>query len=567
MEELARADLAGPTNVIPVVSEHRLFDPDAEQLRPLFAAALESGRAHGELLSTLLSASLALAGADLAAVCRLDGTLLGAAPESADAAAFAARAVRTLREGGPPGEELYLVQLALDPAALLAVRWARARRARPDIVQAIAAACARLLSPAYTERALPREAGRGALLRQLGDALAVAERAGTRVGVLSIGFEAFGGGAAADPATVAAVAELQGAIRRGDVLERIADDEMVAILAVVSDESELVEAATRFSERAARSHDAAGPAAPRIGIAVSPEDGTTAEALLRHAAQARNAAGDHAHPVRWYRDGVGRELIDRRALRARLHGADLERDFLLCYQPIVSAATMRVVGAEALVRWRHPSRGWLAPRSFLAAPVAPVLSPRLQGWVIEAIAQALRGWGAATDLRVHVNVHAGDDGARAELERAFAATGEAAARFAVETSAGAALADRDASTAFLRGLRERGVAIGLDGIGLAGTPLEALSLVPLDFVRLAPQVVQRAPSDPAAARVARAALGAARALDLRTVADGIESFEQARWWIANEVTELAGYYLGQPMTAPDFTDWLASAHLSLRKAQ
>ncbi len=555
MEEVAGA---GPSRVIPVVSEHRLLDPDPEQLRPLFAAVLASGRSHRELLQTLLGASLGLAGADLAVVCGLDGTLVAAAPEAdPDAAAFAARAAQALRVAGPPAEDHYLVQLALSPGALLAVRWARARPARPAVVLAIAAACARLLSPAYREGAQPREDGASAALRLLGDALAVAERSGTRIGVLSIEL----------PTDHAAIAELQGAIRRGDVLARVAEDEVVAILVVVSDEAELVEAATRISERAAR---AAGAAAPSIGIAVSPEDGATAEALLHHAAQARRAAGDHTNPVRWYRDGVGRELLARRALRARLHGADLEHDFLLCYQPIVSAATMRVVGAEALIRWRHPSRGWLAPRSFLAAPVAaPVLSPGLQGWVIDAIAQTLRAWGPATDLRVHVNLnlHPGDDAARAEIERAFAATGEAAARFAVETSASAALADRDASTAFLGGLRERGVAIGLDGIGLAGTPLEALSLLPLDFVKIAPQVTQRAPADEGAARTARAVLGAARALELRTVADGIESFEQARWWIASEVTELAGYYLGQPMTAPDFTDWLASAHLSLRKAQ
>ncbi len=169
---------------------------------------------------------------------------------------------------------------------------------------------------------------------------------------------------------------------------------------------------------------------------------------------------------------------------------------------------------------------------------------------------------------MHVNLQAGDDATRAELERAFAATGVAAARFAVETSAGAALADREASAAFLGGLRERGVAIGLDGIGLAGTPLEALALMPLDFVKIAPQVTQRAAADPAAARLARAALGAARGARAahdrrrhRELRAGplVDRERGRRSWPAT--------IFGQPMTAPDFTDWLASAHLSLRKAQ
>jgi EAL domain-containing protein (putative c-di-GMP-specific phosphodiesterase class I) len=552
--------------VIPVVSEHRLADPDSEGLRPLFAAALESGRSRGDLLGTLLGASLSLAGADLAVLCSPEGNPIATAREpgvTGDAAEFAARALREPAAPGPANDGLYLVQLAVSPSAYLAVRWARAKLGRPDVVQAVAAACARLLASPARERPGPPEDGRTAALRQLGDALAVAERAGTRVGVLAIGLEAFGRGCGG---TTSAVTGLQGALRRGDVMVRIAEDELVAVLGILRDEAELADAASRFVERAGRAGGAAGAAAPSIGIAVSPADGTSAESLLENAARARKA-GDPAQPVHWYRDGVGRELLARRALRARLHGADLERDFLLCFQPIVAAATMRVVGAEALIRWRHPSRGWLAPRSFLPAPVAPVLSPRLQGWVIEAIAHTLRAWGAAADLRVHVNLQAGDAETRAELERAFGASGVDPARFAVESGAGALLADREATSAFLSGLRERGAAIGLDGIGLPGTPLEALALLPLDFVKLAPQVTQRAAADPQAARLARAALGAAQGLELRTVADGIESFEQARWWTGSGVTELAGYYFGQPMTAPDFSDWLASAHLSLRKAQ
>ncbi|MEA2666615.1 MAG: hypothetical protein QOI11_3559, partial [Candidatus Eremiobacteraeota bacterium] len=315
--------------MIPVVSEHRLADPDSEGLRPLFAAALESGRSRGDLLGTLLSASLSLAGADMAVVCAPDGTPLASAREPGalgDVPEFVARALREPPPSGPPHEGLYLVQLAVSPPAYLAVRWARARLARPDVVQAIAAACARLLASPQRELPGPPEDGPAAALRQLGDALAVAERAGTRVGVLSIGLEAFHAGTGAAEATAAATAGLQGALRRGDVLVRVGPDELIAVLGVVRDEAELADAASRFVERAGRPHDPAGPLAPSIGIAVSPDDGTSAEALLERAGRARKA-GDPTHPVNWYRDSVGRELLARRALRARLHGADLERDF------------------------------------------------------------------------------------------------------------------------------------------------------------------------------------------------------------------------------------------------
>ncbi len=262
MEELARADLAGSLRVIPVVSEHRLADPDSAGLRPLFAAALESGRSRGELLSTLLSASLSLAGADLAVVCGPEGTLLASAREpgcDADPGSSPpGRCARWSSPASPTKGSTWSSWRSARPA-YLAVRWARAR-----------------LGPARRgpghRRRLRAAAGLGRAGPAGGPARTAARRRcanwATRwrwpggpapgSGCWRSGSKRSAAARRADEASAAAVAGLQGALRRGDVLVRVDDEELVAILGVVRDESELVEAATRFVERAGRPHDPAG---------------------------------------------------------------------------------------------------------------------------------------------------------------------------------------------------------------------------------------------------------------------------------------------------------------------
>ena len=564
---------------------HQSPDPESERLAELFAAATESSRPKTELLHLVLSAALPLAGGDLAVVCGPDGELLAFAPsdDTQSALTLATAACRTNGEGSVD-EDVYVSRLSIQPPSLLAIRWARGRRSRAHVAQAIAVACARLLTREETAStrevasdALTELPSRAATLQHLTDAITTAERSGGKVGVLFIdldGFKAVNdtfGHAAGDRALVEAAGLMRHCARRGDFIGRLGGDEFVAILNVVNEEGEMAEAAQRFLERVVIRVEEEGlvrEVGTSIGVAVYPQDGGTTEALIDHADHAMYAAKQAGgRSVCWFRDGVGRELHARRDLRERLRDADIDRDFLVCYQPIVAARTMRVVGAEALVRWRHPSRGWLAPRTFMPAGIALGVSQSIDLFVANAVLDALEAWDQdGLRIRVHVNITNTDEHVCGELEEALAEAGEFGRQLGVEIAASAAFSDPDRVGAFLRRLKRFGISSGLDGFGADPVAFDAMASLPLDFLKIGRGVTERAWQDDRWKRIARAAISFAEALEVLPLADGVQNAEQARWLAENGVEELQGYFFAQPMTAPDFAEWMRAWHAEAQDA-
>jgi diguanylate cyclase (GGDEF)-like protein len=569
-----------------MMTPERRRDAETDGLAELFHAAVESRRSTPELMRVILAGALPLAGADLAIVCGPEGSLLSfAASEGVDE--DAARELATEATQVPTREsqddERYVARLTATAPYFFAMRWARGRSAHEDVARAVSGAVARLLlrteeAPVHVHDGgidpLTELPSRTTTLAHLDNVLAAAQRGGGRVGVLFIdldGFKAVNdtfGHAVGDQTLIEAARRMKESVRRNDFVGRLGGDEFVAILTVVDDELEMVEAAQRFLERVIIEVQEGGYTSlvrASIGIAVSPDDGLSPEQLLQHADEALYAAKESGgNSVRWYRDGVSQEVRARREFRERLRDANFERDFMLCYQPIVSTSTMRVVGAEALVRWRHPSRGWLTPRTFLDFKGGTVASSALDIKVVRAVADTLRSTHERIDVRVHVNISNANAAVWSELEGTIRDVDDAATRLALEIREPTMLADSDAGGSFLRHARRIGVPIGLDGFGAAPTSLAAMASLPLDFIKVDRRVTNPAAGDGQWKRVARAAIGVAQTLQIRTIADGVEDREQAKWLVANGVEQMQGYLIAQPMTAPDFTDWLRSSRAATR---
>ncbi|HEX3465380.1 MAG TPA: diguanylate cyclase [Candidatus Elarobacter sp.] len=574
-----------------MMTPERRRDAETEGLAELFHAAVESRRSSQDLMRVILAGALPLAGADVALVCGHDGSLLafatseGVGDEAAHTLAAEATAV-PVRES--VDDDRYVARLTATAPYFFAMRWARGRSASYEVARAVAGAVARLLlrseeePPPVGDAALDpltQLPSRTATLHHLDNVLAAAQRGGGRVGVLFIdldGFKAINdtfGHAVGDQTLIEAARRMQESVRRNDFVGRLGDNEFVAILTVVDDELEMVEAAQRFLERVLVEVQEGGFTSlvrASIGIAVSPEDGMTPEQLLQHADEALYAAKESGgNSVRWYRDGVSQEVRARREFRERLRDANFERDFMLCYQPIVSTSSMRVVGAEALVRWRHPSRGWLTPRTFLDFKGGAMASSALDVKVVRAVADTLRTTHQELDVRIHVNISNANSTVWNELEGLIREVDDAPNRLALEVREATMLADSDAGGAFLRHARRIGVPIGLDGFGATPTSLAAMASLPLDFIKVDRRVTNPnggVGGDGQWKRVARAAIGVAQTLQIRTIADGVEDREQAKWLVQNGVEQMQGYLIAQPMTAPDFADWLRSARPGVRDA-
>ena len=560
--------------------ERRREHAETDGLAELFHAAVESRRSSQELMQVILAGALPLAGADVALVCGPDGSLLasttleGVDEDAALALAAEASQVST-RES--IDDDRYVARLTATAPCFFAMRWARGRSSNHDVARAVAGAVSRLLLRTDEDPEPIRDGAmdpltelpsRTATLHHLDNVLAAAQRGGGRVGVLFIdldGFKAINdtfGHAVGDQTLIEAARRMKESVRRNDFVGRLGGDEFVAILTVVDDELEMVEAAQRFLERVLIEVQEGGFTSlvrASIGIAVSPDDGLTPEQLLQHADEALYAAKESGgNSVRWYRDGVSQEVRARREFRERLRDATFERDFMLCYQPIVSTSTMRVVGAEALVRWRHPSRGWLTPRTFLDFKGGAMASSALDVKVVRAVADTMRA-SERLDVRIHVNISNANSTVWSELEAMIRDIDDAPNRLALEVREATMLADSDAGGSFLRHARRIGVPLGLDGFGATPTSLTAMASLPLDFIKVDRRVTNPLAGDGQWKRVARAAIGVAQTLQIRTIADGVEDREQAKWLVTNGVEQMQGYLIAQPMTAPDFADWLRSA--------
>ncbi len=488
------------------------------------------------------------------------------------------RAGRLADQAGGRSGLVSTVPLGERSTRRLAIRWREQGPQRHDLVAAVGELCHQTVEDPRSGGPLRIDALTGlpdrvATLRHLDEALHRARRAGRPIGVLYIdldGFKAVNdafGHANGDRALSRAARSMREALRRGDVVGRVGGDEFLAVIDVVADESEIAEAAERFVKLLQISVEFDGAVreiGASVGIAVAPHDGDDAQTLLACADAAMYAAKNRGgRGARWYRDGVGEALDTRRALRESLRSGDRERDFLLCLQPIVAAADHRVIGLESLVRYRHPSRGWLAPRGFMDGGLSPETATAIDSWVIEELAELAERWGDAQDLRLHVNLSGFDDSLLGDLIGDAVVAGAYGQgflrRLAVEVQESAVLADPARAREAFEVLSELGVVTVIDGFGADRSSLSVLATLRIGRVKLDPALTQAVATDEVARRTTRTAIAVARALGAVPCADGVATEQQAQWLAENGVEELQGYWFAQPMVAPDCAGWLTSS--------
>jgi diguanylate cyclase (GGDEF)-like protein len=291
-----------------------------------------------------------------------------------------------------------------------------------------------------------------------------------------------------------------------------------------------------------------------IGIAMAPDHAIHAADLLRCADVAmyeakRAGAGTRVSSAA----GAGALAAE---LRRALDGGELE----LHYQPQAEMESHRICGVEALVRWRHPQDGLLAPGAFLPAIREAGLSRRLTLQVLEAALAQARAWDAEEiDVPIAVNVSADDvldPHFPAEVEQLIQEAGVAPQRLRLEITETAPVADLALAGTALRRLRAAGVAVALDDFGTGYSSLSYLRQLDLDELKIDRSFVAGATADPAAGAIVRATVDLAHTLGLRVVAEGIEDAHSWQLLEALGCDVAQGYLLARPMPADELTTWL-----------
>jgi diguanylate cyclase (GGDEF)-like protein len=375
------------------------------------------------------------------------------------------------------------------------------------------------------------------------------------------------GHSAGDQVLVAVAERVRAALRPGDVAARLGGDEF-AILLDRSSREEAENVATRLVEAlrapfAVEGRELAIHAS--IGIAdAGPDDQT--EDLLRNADVAMysaktNGKGSYA----WYELDMHVRVRQRQELVSALERA-VERDEIeLHYQPIIALATSRLVAVEALVRWRHPTRGLLLPDAFVQLGEETGLMVPIGGEVLRLACEQLRAWQSlspsAEDLRVSVNLSLSElknPSLVVDVETVLRQSGVSPDSLIVEITESSAMQDPHAAIATLRELRRLGVRLALDDFGTGYSSLSHLREFPIDMLKIAKPFVDRIDRESAGGTFVDAMLRLAAGLRLDVVAEGIERAEQAEALRRLDCGLGQGYYYARPSEARDVASWLDS---------
>ena len=410
---------------------------------------------------------------------------------------------------------------------------------------------------------------------QLGRDLARARREGDAVAVLYLDLDHFKlvndslGHDAGDNALREAAKRISGVVRAGDLVARLGGDEFVLVLPGLSAETADAEAAAE----AAAAKVLAALDVPltvageefqlgaSIGIALGPAQGQDAGELLRNADVAMYQAkrsGRSASVLYRPRDEDHR---DKLTLTARLRRALADDEFVLHYQPVHDLTTGRLRGVEALVRWRDPVAGLIAPGAFIPHAEETGLITRIGAWVIEAACAQGAQW-AALGFAPMIAFNASprelrDDGYVARIAAVLERHRLPAHQLMIEVTE-SAMTGSDRVLAVLHELHDLGVLLALDDFGTEHSSLSRLRELPVHVLKVDRSFLRGVPGDPQGAAIVQAIATLGGGLDMHVVAEGIETAAQQAFAAEAGCQYGQGFHLARPMPAGEVTALLAA---------
>lgn len=305
-----------------------------------------------------------------------------------------------------------------------------------------------------------------------------------------------------------------------------------------------------------------------IGAAIAPEDGhTTAELLQRAEIALYHAKTTGAGTFVLFDPRLENALRERQGLEKDLKAAFEIGQFELHYQPIIDYKARRVASFEALMRWRHPTRGMVPPSVFIPIAEETGLIVKLGTWAIEQACRDAMAW--PEQVRVAVNLsaaqfHAG--GLNVTVAEALRATGLPAQRLEVEVTESLLLTDEAANRQTLKRLQSMGVAIALDDFGTGYASLSYLRSFPFDKLKIDQTFVRDLPRNADCNAIVRSVVSLAQMLGMRTVAEGVETAEHLGHVASTGCDEVQGYFLSRPVPASAVLDCIVECETRLYDA-
>ncbi len=370
---------------------------------------------------------------------------------------------------------------------------------------------------------------------------------------------------AGDQLLIKVASRLQECTREGDTIARLGGDEFTIIMEdvkSVDDAVKIADGVLSFMKKKFNIQSNEVFVTPSIGITIYPVDDTHAEHLLINADSAMYEAKESGRNCyRFYTSNMNSHLIAQMNMEAKLRRAIERKEFVLHYQPKFNVNSKELIGAEALIRWEDPDEGMISPAVFIPLAEETGLIGSITDWVMEEACRQNSEWQQQDyePIRMAVNLSPKQFNQEDIATRIFnqiICSALAPKYVELEITEGALVEDVEKSNEILIELKKRGVHISIDDFGTGYSSLSYLKKFPLDTLKIDQSFVRDLLQDPDDAAIVSAIIAMAKSLRFNVIAEGVETVEQLNYLAAKGCNEVQGYFLGKPVPAKEFTDFL-----------
>jgi diguanylate cyclase (GGDEF)-like protein len=404
--------------------------------------------------------------------------------------------------------------------------------------------------------ALTKLPNRALFRERLEHAIAMAAR-GVQFAVLCLDLDNFKaindtmGHPVGDGLLVAVGDRLQACVREADTVARLGGDEFAIIQLAVRQPDNATILTKRIMTAFRQPFDIDGhqiKVGTSIGVSLSPGDGLSYETLMRNADIALYLAKTEGRgTARFFEPEMDARIHLRRVLEMDLQSAIARDEFELYYQPQVSLISNKIIGFEALLRWHHPSRGFVSPLEFIPLAEASGLIHSIGEWVLRTACYEAENW--PEDIRVAVNlspIQVKKAGLSETVQAALAASGLRPDRLELEITESVFLRDTGDTLIVLHQLRAMGIGVALDDFGTGYSSLSYLHSFPFSKIKIDQSFVRNLTTNKESMSIIRAVIGLGESLGIRTIAEGVETQEQLTRLRAEGCSEIQGYFFSRP---------------------
>ncbi|MFA7429961.1 MAG: EAL domain-containing protein [Rhodospirillaceae bacterium] len=412
---------------------------------------------------------------------------------------------------------------------------------------------------------------RAAFRDRLEDAVSRAAKNGTMVGVLFIDLDHFKhindslGHSVGDRVLQAVGARLEAYVRPGDTVAHMAGDEFTVILDNLKDPQDAARLASHLLDHLAQPFEVEGReifTSGSIGIVVYPDNADNTVNLMRNVDTAVNHAKKQGrNTFQFYTEKLSDVMVRRLQIENGLRRA-LERNELhVVYQPKVDLETAEVIGAEALLRWTSADLGFVSPAEFIPVSEETGLIVPIGEWVLTEVCSQIGRWMDSGRVCVPVAVNLSARQFRqadltARITEILDRSGISSELLELELTESTLVENADETIQALWALKGLGIRLSIDDFGTGYSSLSYLKRFPIDALKVDQSFVRDIPDSMDDMAITKAIISMGKSLDLKLVAEGVETLEQVEFLRANGCRIVQGYYFSKPVAAAAFADFV-----------